>query len=49
MSQEAFDKAFDAAKEATAELERLCDKYEVSWPDYNRVYEKIMRICEEVS
>lgn len=49
MGQEDFDKAFVAAKEATKELDRLCERYGVSYIEYSLVYEKIMRICEEVS
>ena len=41
-----FEQVHDAAVEAIAELDALCERYDVSYIHYSRVFDSIIGICE---
>lgn len=43
-----FEQVHDAAVTAVAELDGLCERYDVSYIHYSRVFDSILGICEAV-
>lgn len=41
-----FEQVHDAAMDAIAELDALCERYDVSYIHYSRVFDSIIGICE---
>lgn len=41
-----FEQVHDAAMDAIAELDALCERYDVSYIHYSRVFDSIQGICE---
>ena len=41
-----FEQVHDAAVDAIAELDALCERYDVSYIHYSRVFDSIIGICE---
>ena len=41
-----FEQVHDAAVDAIAELDALCERYDVSYIHYSRVFDSIIGICD---
>ena len=41
-----FEQVHDAAVDAIAELDAMCERYDVSYIHYSRVFDSIIGICE---
>lgn len=41
-----FEQVHEAAISAVAELDELCERYDVSYIHYSRVFDSILEICE---